>query len=250
MEIIADYVAIFVMLSIAVIAYLQIHSRSNQNKVDKLKNQTTNQGSKNNTDGSNDTTEELENKIETVKILTQESFLANKPSEKNSSSKDSSNLETSVLHPSATEKTGNGKENQVINVQIESKEIKAQNASEIVDVPKGVVVKVKRIRTIEHTINIEWTSSISGKGEIGFKQIVSASIEGEIRRLKGYASHHTESTEYEIILDGEKHNQYKLIWVDVWLKGLAEIQDNNNNYIQPFQFRDRTELKVVPYTGS
>jgi hypothetical protein len=135
---------------------------------------------------------------------------------------------------------------QSINISINADEIKSQAATEIVDVPQGVIVKVKRVRTIEHTVNIEWVTALSGKGEITLQQVLSASIQGEIQRHKGYTSQQTESREYEITLNGEKHNKYKLIWVDIWLKGVAEVQNVN----QPFEFRDRTELKVEPYTIS
>jgi hypothetical protein len=144
------------------------------------------------------------------------------------------------------QKTISTVEEQAINISIEPYEIKSQAASEVVDVPKGVTIKVKRIRTVEHTINIEWASTITGKGEVGIKQLVSASIQGEIQRVKGYVSQQSESMEYEITLDGERHTQYKLVWMDVWLKGMAKIQDSNGTHQQPFQFRDRTELKVVP----
>ena len=145
--------------------------------------------------------------------------------------------------------TGQAQKQKFIKITIEPEEITSQAASELVNVPKGVVIKVKRHRSIEHTVAIEWSSAISGKGEIGIKQLVSASIQGEIQRIKGYGSSELESMEYEIILDGDKHPQYKLTWVDVWLKGFAEFQDGNNFYQQPFQFRDRAELKVVPISG-
>ena len=138
----------------------------------------------------------------------------------------------------------------MINIHIEPDETKAQAATEIVNVPNGVMIKVKRVRAVEHTINIEWAATLSGKGEAGIKQLVSVSIQGEIQRIKGYVSQQTESVEYEVTLNGEKHNQYKLVWMDIWLKGTADIQDNNSSYSQPFQFRDRTELKVVPFTDS
>lgn len=193
---------------------------------------------------------ELERKVETVKKHIQESIPVNNPLNKDNLPKDSSSTPIRSINSSIVKKINGTQENQVVNIQIEPNETKTQAAAEIVSVPKGVVIKVKRIRTVEHTVNIEWTAAISGKGEIGLKQVVSASIQGEIQRLKGYVTHQTESTEYEITLDGEKHNQYKLIWIDVWLKGQAEIQDSNGNYPQPFQFRDRTELNVAPYTDT
>jgi hypothetical protein len=175
--------------------------------------------------------DDLDSKVEAVKRNVQQTIEDNKPAQTNSSA-------------------GFSKPDQVVNIQIEPDETKAQAATEVVDVPNGVIIKVKRIRTVEHTVNIEWAAALSGKGEVGIKQIVSVSIQGEIQRIKGYVSQQTESVEYEVTLNGEKHNQYKLVWMDIWLKGTATIQDNNNSYIQPFQFRDRTELKVVPFTDS
>ncbi len=150
------------------------------------------------------------------------------------------------LPTSITQQPIKVQEQQVIKVNIEHDEIKSQTASEVVDVPKGVLVKVKRVRIVEHSVNIEWSSAITGKGEIGIKQLISASIQGEIQRVKGYVVQQSESMEYEITLDGERHSQYKLVWMDVWLRGTAEIQDSNGSNTQPFQFRDRAELKVIP----
>ncbi len=147
----------------------------------------------------------------------------------------------------AFQKTIQPTEGQIIKINIEPEETQSQAASEVVDVPKGVVIKVKRVRTIEHTVNIEWGTTITGKGEAGFLNFVSASIQGEIQRVKGYVSQQSESTEYEITLDGEKYNQYKLVWIDVWVNGTADIRDSHGSYTQPFQFRDRTELKVFPF---
>ena len=189
-------------------------------------------------------------KIEAVKQQIQKDVLAtaNKPEISNNRSVPSDDLGRTDDKPvvTSTEKKIQPHEQQVININIEPDEIKSQAASEVIDIPKGVTIKVKRTRTIEHTINIEWSTTIAGKGEVGIKQLVSASIQGEIQRVKGYVSQQSESMEYEVTLDGDKHTQYKLIWMDVWLKGIAEIQDGNLNHQQLFQFRDRAELKVVP----
>jgi hypothetical protein len=171
---------------------------------------------------------------------TNKSASANKPS--SLSEKTANNL----IAPVETKPLTHIQEKQVVKINIEPNEVKSQAASEVVNVPKGVVVKVKRVRIVEHSVNIEWSSAITGKGEVGIKQLVSASIQGEIQRVKGYALQQIESMEYEITLDGEKHPQYQLVWMDVWLKGIAEIQEGSNSYEQPFQFRDRAELKIVP----
>ncbi len=196
-------------------------------------------------------TKEDNAKIEAMKQQIQSDMFAtaNQPE---TSSNHPSVISDSLGHPDeqsvivTNEKKLPAKEQKVININIEPDEIKSQAASEVIDIPKGVTIRVKRTRTVEHTISIEWSATIAGKGEIGIKQLVSASIQGEIQRVKGYESQQSETMEYEVTLDGDKHTQYKLIWMDVWLKGIAEIQDGNINHQQLFQFRDRAELKVVP----
>lgn len=186
-------------------------------------------------------------KVEAVKRQIERDISAtNKPAPANKPLTSSEKIADSFFSVVEQKPISQAQEKQVIKINIEPNEIKSQAASEIIDVPKGVIVKVKRIRIVEHSMNIEWSSAITGKGEVGIKQLVSASIQGEIQRVKGYVLQQTESMEYEITLDGEKHPQYQLMWMDVWLKGMAEIQENNNSYQQPFQFRDRAELKVVP----
>jgi hypothetical protein len=160
--------------------------------------------------------------------------------------KESANKTDSILSISKFQNPIHTSEQNIVGINIESDEFKIQAAIEIIDVPKGVVIRVNRIRTVEHTVTIEWGASISGKGEAGIKQFITASIQGEIQRVKGYVSKQSESTEYDIKLDGDKNSQYKLVWIDVWLKGTVDIQDNNDSYKQPFKFRDRTELKIVP----
>lgn len=152
--------------------------------------------------------------------------------------------------PAIEQKVIDKPEQEVIKINLEPNETTTQAGIEIVDVPKGVIIRVKRSRAIEHTLSIEWGVTIAGKGELGIKQLVSASIQGEIQRIKGHVLQKSESTEYEITLNGDKHNQYKLVWMDVWLNGTAEIQNISGSLNQPFQFRDRTELKVIPLTNS
>lgn len=183
------------------------------------------------TDGVNNVNDDSDSKIEAIKRYVQETIPVNRFPQINNA------IEFSTT-------------SQIVDIHIHPDETKAQAATEIVDVPNGVTIKVTRIRTVEHTIRIEWSATLLVKGNVGIKQLVSASIEGEIQRIKGYTSQQTESVEYEVTLNGEKHNHYKLVWMDIWLKGTANIQENAVSYSQPFQFRDRTELKVVPFIDS
>ena len=195
------------------------------------------------------TPNEDSNKVEAIKRQLEKniSVPANKPVTSDKLPNLSEKITDNPIAPTGTNSPINRtQEKQAIKINIEPNEVKSQAASEIIDVPKGVIVKVKRVRIVEHSVNIEWSSAITGKGEVGIKQLVSASIQGEIQRVKGYVLQQTESMEYEITLDGEKHPQYQLMWMDVWLKGIAEIQESGNSYQQPFQFRDRAELKVIP----
>jgi tyrosine-protein phosphatase YwqE len=118
--------------------------------------------------------------------------------------------------------------------------------TEKIDVPNGVNVKVKRSRTIEHTIDVNWSVVGSMNIDIGLKQIISASIYGQLEQSKGQTFQQSETLEYEVALNGDKSNRYKLTWVDLWKKGTVEFQNGSSTVMIPFQIRELTELKVVP----
>lgn len=126
---------------------------------------------------------------------------------------------------------------------------KVQVNAEKINVPNGVIVKVKRSRTIEHTVDVNWQTSGGINIDAGLKQLISASIYGELEYSKGQSIQKSETIEYEVELNGDKSNKYKLVWIDIWQKGIVEFQNNTLTAI-PFQFRERSELTVAPDTES
>ncbi|HWQ70232.1 MAG TPA: hypothetical protein VN494_09855 [Patescibacteria group bacterium] len=131
-------------------------------------------------------------------------------------------------------------------VHIDSEEERLPAATEEVRVPKGVKIKVKRSRTVEHTVEIDWTATGEARFEAGFKQIVSGSLRGEISQKQGRAATESETVEYEIEIDGEKCSQYRLTWTDIWHKGTTELQHGGATHMVPFRYRERSELEVAP----
>lgn len=121
-----------------------------------------------------------------------------------------------------------------------------QTASEEVSVPAGVTIKVKRSRTIEHTVSIDWQLTSNVSVESGFKPFISASIRGEIGQAQGRTYQESETLEYEVALSGETNTRYRLTWTDVWRKGMAEFQIGKDNQVLPFRFREWTKLDVFP----
>ncbi len=130
-------------------------------------------------------------------------------------------------------------------VTLNSQEERLQAATEIVHVPVGVSVTVKRGRTIEHNVEINWRTAVSGQVEAGLKQLVNVSIVGELERTRGRVYKESETIEYEVALQGTQSGQYKLVWTDVWLHGVTELEEDGRTQYIPFRFRERTELVVA-----
>jgi hypothetical protein len=151
------------------------------------------------------------------------------------------NIENSPLLPSQPQ-TGPA----VANINLDSQTESIQTTSEEVSVPPGVTIKVKRSRTIEHTVDIDWQVSGGISIESGIKPIISASIRGEIGQRQGRTYQESETLEYEVALNGETSTRYRLIWTDVWRKGVAEFQIGYRTQVLPFRFREWTKLDVHP----
>ena len=131
-------------------------------------------------------------------------------------------------------------------IHLEAEPERAHILSEAVSVPPGVTIKVKRSRTIEHSVDVNWRVSGGGSIDTGFKLVLSASIRGEIEKEQGRAYQESETIEYEVALNGEKSTRYKLNWTDVWRKGVAEYREGGETHLVPFRFREWAELEVLP----
>lgn len=125
-----------------------------------------------------------------------------------------------------------------------------QAASETIRVPRGVIIKVKRSRTIEHTMSIDWDTTQEGGVEAGLKQILSISIRRQIEQKQGRSYQQSETIEYEVELNGDNSREYTLVWTDAWRKGIVEIKQGKVTKLLPFKFRERTELEVIQTEAS
>ncbi|HEV3201233.1 MAG TPA: hypothetical protein VGZ73_25200 [Bryobacteraceae bacterium] len=132
-----------------------------------------------------------------------------------------------------------------VTVRLESEEERVPAATEDIHLPKGVKIKVKRSRMVEHTVEVDWTVAGQAQVDAGFKQILSGSIRGEVSHKQGRTATESETVEYEVELDGEKCSPYRLCWTDIWRKGTAEFRRGGTTRIVPFRYRDRSELAVV-----
>lgn len=133
-----------------------------------------------------------------------------------------------------------------VEIHLEGEPERAHILSEEVSVPPGVTIKVKRSRTIEHSVDVNWRASGGGSIDAGFKPLLSASIRGEIEKEQGRAYQESETIEYEVALNGEKSTRYKLNWTDVWRRGVAEYREGGATHLVPFRFREWAELEVLP----
>lgn len=133
-----------------------------------------------------------------------------------------------------------------LTVHLDSEEQRIPAATEEVRVPSGVKIKVRRSRTVEHTVEVEWDLAGEVRLEAGFKQVISSSIRGEMSHRKGASATERETVEYEVEIDGQKGSQYQLQWTDVWRSGTVEFRLGGETCLTPFRYRDRSELEVWP----
>ncbi|MBN4006954.1 hypothetical protein [Nostoc sp. LPT] len=131
-------------------------------------------------------------------------------------------------------------------IHLEQESERNRTSSETVFVPPGVKITVKRSRTVEHTVDISWGELKGRSLDLGLKDIFGISIKGEIEKKRGRSYKESQTSEYEVELNGEKVSQYNLVWTDIWCKGFIELTRNNTIQMFPFRFRDSSELEVIP----
>lgn len=152
-----------------------------------------------------------------------------------------------VVQPVSTNTSKNQKTQTIGAIQLSKDQRQEEAASEEVNVPDGVKVTVKRSRTIARTVNIQWEALGGIDANVGIKNIVDTSVRWEIKQIKGEDFKESETIEYEIELNGEKSNRYKLIWIDTWRKGSVELREKSTEiqtYFIPFEIREKSELHV------
>ena len=87
-----------------------------------------------------------------------------------------------------------------VSVELLPEERRLSVATEVVRAPRGVIIKVSRSRTVEHSVAVSWRREIGT--EIGFQQFIKASIREELERRLGRTYQETETIAYEVELNG------------------------------------------------
>jgi hypothetical protein len=129
---------------------------------------------------------------------------------------------------------------------LEARERRVEAAQEVLEAPRGVKVSFKLSRTIQHTISVDWKASGDITADATLAQLVKLTIHSTIERSKETSYQESETREYNVELDGAASSAYKLIWTDVWQQGRVDLETKSGKHCVPFEYRDRTELKVVP----
>jgi hypothetical protein len=109
-----------------------------------------------------------------------------------------------------------------------------------------VKAKVKRSRTIEHSVEITTTVSVEASSEIKYTDFLSQSVKKEIEHRQGQNYRESETLEYEVELDGSIGSSYTLVWIDSFCKGTIEFTHGDKVGRTPFRFRAQTDLQVTP----
>lgn len=120
--------------------------------------------------------------------------------------------------------------------------------SETVTLPAGVVVKTKKSRTIEHSIMLSDDSILEGSIRANLL-LISAAVRKNVEEKVGRNFKQSETAEQEILLDGNIHQKYTLTWLDKIRSGVVVFSIDGNTKKLPFEFREWSELKILPSTG-
>jgi hypothetical protein len=131
-------------------------------------------------------------------------------------------------------------------IHLDPEREKVPAATEKVQVPPGVSITVKRSRTLEHTVSIQWGTTSDISFGMGVKDVWSSTVRNQIEETLGHTFKESETIEYEIELNGNQSKEYTLIWVDTLCKGSVEVLQGNKTELLPFEFREQTELQVKP----
>jgi hypothetical protein len=127
---------------------------------------------------------------------------------------------------------------------------RVEAAREEIHITEGVSVTVKRSRTISHAVEVINTVTGGLEFEAGLKvahlDILKATAMGEIQKQTGTRFEESETVEHEITLSGEKRQNYILSWTDFMRTGFVEVDARGTKKSVPFNWRERTELNVVP----
>jgi hypothetical protein len=86
-----------------------------------------------------------------------------------------------------------------------------------------------------------------GKDNLGsLTRMIKESFKNEIAQEESVTDKESYTISKKVILDGNKATHYRLAWVDVWYKGVAEIEVEGMEGLHsfPFEYRDHTALDI------
>jgi hypothetical protein len=146
--------------------------------------------------------------------------------------------------------SGESAETQRVKVRLDNEVKRVEASSELIEIPPGVVIEIKRSRTIEHTVNLEAKGLVEVKVDADFYVFLRGSIRTQIEATLGKSFKQSETLEHKITLDGNKARQYKLIWYDKIRSGAAEFEVDEKPASVPFTFREWEDLDVIAVGNS
>jgi hypothetical protein len=87
-------------------------------------------------------------------------------------------------------------------------------AAEKVQVPPGVMLTIKRARTVEHSLSFRHGETSESGVTFGHANILTESARKAIEESLGSTIREAETIEHEVELNGAVSNEYTLTWVD------------------------------------
>lgn len=133
-----------------------------------------------------------------------------------------------------------------IQAVVNPQEVREEVASEIIEIPTGAVFRIKRARSIDHTVDLQLDTAIHGELSLDVLSWLRASVQGQVERTVGHGFKESETIEHEITLDGNKGRRYKLTWHGNFLVGTAKLKQNSIEESIPFRIKISEDFSAVP----
>jgi hypothetical protein len=129
-------------------------------------------------------------------------------------------------------------------ISIEKMPISVQAQSETVKLPRGAVFKTKKSRTIDRSIELVQTNESNVKTNSSLLPSIQQDIQKLVNKKFGQSLKQSETIDQEITLDGNIHQEYKIVWYDKIRRGRINFIESGKTIQIPFQFREWSELRI------
>ena len=132
-------------------------------------------------------------------------------------------------------------------IQIKSfNEERIEGSSQREYVDPGARLTVERSRTIEHAVTLELGGAVETGLKLDLLKVIETEIRLNIERRFGQSFTETETTTVSVELDGTKAQQWKLVWYDKIVTGVAECTDELGGvHLLSFRFPVVSELEAI-----